>query len=218
MMKKNKNIKKFSRVLAISTALITTAATVTRAQYEPQFTQYLNNEQFINPAYAGSRGYAATSLLYRDQWVGIEGAPKTATFGFHSPFFNDKVGLGLCVMNDRIAVTNQTAVFLNYAYHLKATESGTLSLGLQGGIINVQEKLTDLIIIDPNDPEFSNNIPNKVMPNFGFGTYYHTDRWYVGFSIPRFLKNQNRSCHIKKCIQQSKHAGMALFPVQRLCI
>lgn len=160
------------------------------AQYEPQFTQYLNNELFINPAYAGSRGFAAATLLYRDQWVGIEGAPRTATFGFHMPFADEKIGLGINVMNDRIGVTNQTAAFFNYAYHMKATETGTLSFGLQGGIINVEERLLDVITIDPNDPEFSNNIPNKLMPNFGFGTYYHTDKLYVGLSIPRFLENK----------------------------
>jgi type IX secretion system PorP/SprF family membrane protein len=63
-------------------------------------------------------------------------------------------------------------------------------MGLQGGIINVEEKLLDVITIDPNDPEFSNNIRHKLMPNFGFGTYYHTDRFYVGLSIPRFLENK----------------------------
>src|SRR6187399_2281757 len=105
------------------------------AQYEPQFTQYLNNELFINPAYAGSRGFAAASMLYRDQWVGIEGAPRTATFGFHSPFMHDKIGLGLSVMNDRIGVSNQTSAFFSYAYHLTATENSKLSFGLSGGFI-----------------------------------------------------------------------------------
>lgn len=161
-----------------------------KAQYEPQFTQYLNNELFINPAYAGSRGFAAATLLYRDQWVGIKGAPKTATFGFHAPFAHEKIGLGLSVLNDRIGVTNQTAAFINYAYHLKVTDESVLSFGLQGGIINVEESLLDVITIDPNDPEFSQNIPNKVMPNFGFGSYYHTEKFYVGLSIPRFLENK----------------------------
>ena len=159
------------------------------AQYEPQFTQYLNNELFINPAYAGSRGFAAATLLYRDQWVGIEGAPRTATFGFHAPFVHDKVGLGISIMNDRIGVTNQTGAFFNYAYHLPTSENSTLSFGLQGGIINVDEKLLDVNTIDP-DPQFSNNV-SKVMPNFGYGMYYHTNnKFYVGLSIPRFMENK----------------------------
>ena len=102
-----------------------------KAQYEPQFTQYMNNEQFINPAYAGTREHLAATMLYRYQWIGIEGSPRTATFGVHSPFMYNKIGLGLCIMNDRIGVTNQTGVFANYAYHLPTSDKGTLSFGLQ---------------------------------------------------------------------------------------
>ncbi len=160
------------------------------AQYEPHFTQYMNNEMFINPAYAGSRGFAAASLLYRDQWVGIEGAPKTATVNFHMPFSRETNGVGISILNDRIGVTNQTAAFVSYAHHMQVSDQGILSMGLQGGIINVEEKLLDVITIDPNDPEFSRNIQNKLMPNFGFGTYFHTDRFYAGLSIPRFLENK----------------------------
>jgi len=170
--------------------LLTVSVQKAQAQYEPHFTQYMNNEMFINPAYAGSRGFAAASLLYRDQWVGIEGAPKTATFNFHMPFMRETNGAGICVLNDRIGVTNQTAAFLNFAHHIRTSEEGTFSLGLQGGIINVEEKLLDVITIDPNDPEFAQNINHKLMPNFGFGTYYHTDRFYAGLSIPRFLENK----------------------------
>jgi type IX secretion system PorP/SprF family membrane protein len=190
-MKLKKHLNFFRLVQAIMLCGILANSFHATAQYEPQFTQYLNNELFINPAYAGTRGFAAATLLYRDQWVGIEGAPRTATFGFHSPFMHDKIGLGLSVMNDRIGVTNQTGAFLNYAYHLPTSENSTLSFGLQGGIINVEEKLTDLTTIDPNDPEFSHNIPNKVVPNFGYGMYYHTNnKFYVGLSIPRFLENK----------------------------
>jgi type IX secretion system PorP/SprF family membrane protein len=166
------------------------AAHRAEAQYEPHFTQYMNNEMFINPGYAGSRGYAAASLLYRDQWVGIEGAPKTATFNFHMPFSREANGVGISVLNDRIGVTNQTSAFVSYAHHMPVSDRGVLSMGLQGGIINVEEKLLDVVTIDPNDPEFSNNIQHKLMPNFGFGTYFHTDRFYAGLSIPRFLENK----------------------------
>ncbi len=165
-------------------------AAIANAQYEPQFTQYLNNEMFINPAYAGSRGFASASMLYRNQWTGMEGAPKTTTFNIHAPFKYNKVGVGLSVMNDKIGVTNQTAAFVNYAFHLQVSEKGTFSLGLQGGFINVQERLLDVVTIDANDPEFANNIAHKMMPNFGFGTYYHTDKFYIGLSIPRLLENK----------------------------
>ena len=43
------------------------------AQFEPQFTQYMFNETFINPAYAGSRDHASVTAAYRNQSVGGHG-------------------------------------------------------------------------------------------------------------------------------------------------
>ncbi|HKR04722.1 MAG TPA: type IX secretion system membrane protein PorP/SprF, partial [Bacteroidia bacterium] len=66
----NSDIRKYIKALLIF--ILPGMSYQACAQYEPQFTQYLNNELFINPAYAGTRGFAAATLLYRDQWVGIE--------------------------------------------------------------------------------------------------------------------------------------------------
>ena len=94
MKKLNENVRK--RVFLAS--LIVLFATQVRAQFEPQFTQYMFNEMFINPAYAGSREHIALTALYRNQWVGIEGAPKTQTFSVHAPLRNEKIGLGFSIL------------------------------------------------------------------------------------------------------------------------
>ncbi len=189
-MKSQLTSKIASKLQVAFTAVLMIVCLNASAQFEPQFTQYLNNEMFINPAYAGTRGCTSASILYRNQWTGIEGAPKTTTLNVHSPFKYEKIGLGLSIMNDKIGVTNQTAAFASYAYHMQVTEKGKLSFGLQGGIINVTDNLLDVVTIDPNDQEFSQNITHKVLPNFGFGTYFHTDRFYAGISVPRFIDNK----------------------------
>ncbi|MBL7915176.1 MAG: type IX secretion system membrane protein PorP/SprF, partial [Bacteroidia bacterium] len=91
----------------------------TQAQFEPQFTQYMFNEMFINPAYAGSREQVAATMLYRNQWVGLEGAPKTQTASINGPLMNKKLGLGLTMMNESIGVTKQFAVYASYAYRIQ---------------------------------------------------------------------------------------------------
>ena len=63
------------------------------AQFEPQFTQYMFNEMFINPAYAGSRDQVSSTLVYRNQWVEMEGAPKTQTASINAPLLNRKIGV-----------------------------------------------------------------------------------------------------------------------------
>lgn len=159
-----------------------------QAQYEPMFTQYMFNEMFINPAYAGSRDNISATLLYRNQWVGIEGAPKTQTFSIHAPLNHKKLGIGLTVLNEEIGVTHQLSFFGNYAYRIQ-TGSGFFSIGLQAGLISHQEKLAEINAHDQGDPSFSSNTPRLLLPNAGLGLYYYSDKYYVGLSVPRFIQN-----------------------------
>lgn len=159
------------------------------AQSEPMFSQYTFNEIFINPAYAGSHDALSFSSVFRKQWVNIEGAPTTKTFTAHSSLFKSKVGLGLTAYQDQIGVSSQTGYFLNYAFRIKLNK-GTLSLGMLGGFSGYQERLTDIKTNESGDNKFSSNTPMVFAPNFGFGTYYYTKRFYFGVSVPRMISNK----------------------------
>ncbi|MFM7016516.1 MAG: type IX secretion system membrane protein PorP/SprF [Bacteroidota bacterium] len=158
------------------------------AQFEPQFTQYMFNEMFINPAYAGSRDHAAITGAYRNQWVGMDGAPKTQTFSGHTPLSNQKSAIGLSIMNDEISVIHDFYLFGTYAYHIQLPK-GNFSMGLQGGLVNHQEKLGDIKTQDIGDITFLGT-PKITVPNAGFGLYYNQPNAYVGLSIPRLITNK----------------------------
>ncbi len=160
------------------------------AQFEPQFTQYMFNEMFINPAYAGSRDQVSSTLVYRNQWVGMEGAPKTQTASINAPLLNRKIGVGLNIINESIGVTKQFAIYGNYAYRVRVGTGGALAMGIQGGFINHQENLADVITNEENDSEFLFNTPKVILPNAGIGIYYNDDRFYAGISVPRTLRNK----------------------------
>ncbi|MFB9106682.1 type IX secretion system membrane protein PorP/SprF, partial [Algibacter miyuki] len=64
------------------------------AQQDSQYTQYMYNTVTVNPAYAGTRGSLSMTGLYRNQWVGLEGAPETLNFSLNSPIGIQGVGLG----------------------------------------------------------------------------------------------------------------------------
>lgn len=161
-----------------------------QAQFEPQFTQYMFNEMFINPAYAGSRDQISSTLVYRNQWVGLQGSPKTQTASIHGPLMNKKLGLGLTIINESIGVTKQFAMYGNYAYRIQVGSEGAFAMGIQGGFINHQENLSEVITNEENDNEFLFNTPRVFLPNAGFGMYYHTPKFYAGLAIPRMLKNR----------------------------
>lgn len=181
---------KIIRSIIVSAVTLVCVQQTAQAQFEPQFTQYMFNEMFINPAYAGSREQVSATMVYRNQWVGLEGSPKTQTASVHGPLMNKKLGLGLTIMNESIGVTKQFAVYGSYAYRMQIGTNGALALGLQGGFINHQENLSEVITTEENDNEFLFNTPKVTLPNVGYGMYYNTDKFYAGISIPRMLKNR----------------------------
>ena len=160
-----------------------------KAQYDPMFTQYGFNKMFINPAYAGSQEAVSLTALDRVQWVNFPGAPNTLTFSAHAPLFENTMGVGLTILNEKIGVLNRGLYYASYAYRFKVGP-GKLSFGLQGGVTTQLEKLQEVKTTNGQDGLFSQNTPRVILPNFSFGTYYYTDRFFVGFSIPRMINNQ----------------------------
>ena len=160
------------------------------AQQEVQFTQYMYNTLSVNPGYAGSRGLLNVTGLHRSQWVGMEGAPTTQTISMHTPLRYEAVGLGLTIVNDKIGPINNTFIVGDFSYSIKTGEEGKLAFGLKGGLNMLQGTFTTLETIEDADNAFMTNIENNLTPNFGFGMYYHTERYYIGASLPKLLKNE----------------------------
>jgi type IX secretion system PorP/SprF family membrane protein len=181
---KNKTLKivLFSAMLFLSKAGL-------YAQYGPTFTQYMFNEAFINPAYTGSQDALSVNGSYRNQWVGIEGAPITETFVAHAPAFHKKIGIGITAFNENIGVLKTTAGYLNFSYRVMMRKA-TLSFGLLGGVQSVREDFSKVSTITPEDQQFLYNSPRVVSPNFGFGIYYYTPKLYAGISVPRLIQTK----------------------------
>ena len=111
-----------------SIALMLLMTSVTFAQQLPQFTQYMFNTISINPAYAGSRETLSAVGLHRSQWVGLEGGPQTQTLSVHSPLKNEKVGLGISVINDELGFENFQYVYGDFSYTIQTGVKSKLAL------------------------------------------------------------------------------------------
>jgi type IX secretion system PorP/SprF family membrane protein len=143
----------------------------------------------VNPAYAGSQVQLSATAIYRNQWVNLDGAPKTFTATVHSGFRKYRVGLGLILSNDQIGIHNDVGFYGVYTYKIPVTKKGTLSFGLQGGFNNLRSNYGLLDPKNPNDPYFG-IITNKFNPNVGAGAYYRQGSFYVGASVPYILDNK----------------------------
>ncbi len=180
-------LKKQFTLLIILIVII--SCNTAKAQYDAMFTNYMWNEMFINPGYAGSRDAISATGLFRDQWVGINGAPMTQTLTVHSPFLDKQAGIGLSGMRETIGITKQTYFMGTFAYRFKLG-SGKLSMGLSLGILNKKDLLSNVQTDQPADVNFYTNTPLMTMPNGSFGLYYYTEKYYIGLSVPRLINNQ----------------------------
>lgn len=162
------------------------------AQQDAQYTQYMYNTMSVNPAYAGSRGQLSIAALYRSQWVGLDGAPKSQTLNLHSPIRNSRLGYGISIINDNIGdgVVQETQFDAVLSYTVDVSLEGKLSFGLKAGghLLNL-----DFVGLRNFDDEIvqGDNIDNKFSPNFGVGVYYHTNKFYAGLSAPNLIETQH---------------------------
>lgn len=162
------------------------------AQQDAQYTQYMYNTVNVNPGYTGTRGVLSAFLLHRTQWVGLDGAPVTNNFSIHTPINNSNLGIGLSIVNDRIGPTTDNTLSASVSYAVQVSENYKLNFGLSasGNMFNLDtEKLRPQ---DQNDPNLM-NFNNELSPNFGAGVYLHSDKFYLGLSVPNFLQDKKYS-------------------------
>jgi type IX secretion system PorP/SprF family membrane protein len=156
------------------------------AQVDPLYAQYLNNPLLINPAYTGLNNNFNASVTYRKQWAGFDGSPSTANVSAHTSLNDNKMGVGVIILQDNAGNSKNTEIQATYSYRLDLDQK-YLSFGLQAGLLNFRSNNSELNPYDPSDPAFNSNL-NSTKPSFGAGVILHSDRYFFGLSVPRMLK------------------------------
>jgi len=156
------------------------------AQQDAQFTQYMYNTINVNPAYAGSRGALSMFALHRTQWVGLDGAPVTNTVSINTPINLSNLGLGVSLVNDKIGPTTENAISADLSYTIQTSETWKLSFGIKATANLFDLDASKLNPVDATDPSLQNY--SKFSPNIGAGLYLHSDKAYVGLSVPNFIE------------------------------
>ena len=155
-------------------------------QSAPMYSQYLYNMTNINPAFAGSNEAPILTILRREQWIGVQGAPFTSSLSFETPSKSNKYGFGVQLFQDKyVSVLKRTGVGFSYNIKIKIADNGLLSLGLKAGFYNDIKLLSELNMGDyaTYDATYSKNF-NKTIPLAGAGIFYHDDKFFIGFSTP----------------------------------
>lgn len=158
------------------------------AQQQPMYSQYMFNMLNVNPAYAGSREVGSINMLYRNQWAGFPGAPKTQSISYDARKQGSNVGYGIQFYNDKIGIEKTTGVQGFYSIKVPF-EKSTLAIGLGFGVLNYQLNLQSSNPFVAGDPTLQNVI-NGFLPSASFGLQYSKEHWYIGLSTPALLKTK----------------------------
>lgn len=168
--------------------LFTILCGVVYGQQEPQFTQFNDNMLYFNPAYAGSKDALNVTAMHRDQWVGFNGRPITSTVSLNTPLSYKSLGFGLTMINDRTGIINQNMAYADISYTIKFNNKAKLAFGIKGGV-NYLSVGSNFNVSTPNDPNLNQDLITRLNPNFGFGMYYYTSKFFCGISVPKLIEN-----------------------------
>ncbi|MFL5762456.1 MAG: type IX secretion system membrane protein PorP/SprF [Bacteroidia bacterium] len=157
------------------------------SQHTNQYSQYMFNGLVINPAFAGADDALDATILCRNQWVGLEGAPKTASLSIHTPLVNKKLNVGISLISDNYGITHKNIFTGVFAYKIRFRES-SVSFGIQGGA-DISRNNWDLVkTTEAGDNTFMGQKERSVIPVAGAGIYYRAKKYYAGFSSPSLLQ------------------------------
>lgn len=182
------------RILLVLSFLFFAGVTnLTYAQQDPQFTQYMYNQLYYNPAYAGVMGASNFTFVHRSQWAGYQstfdggGAPNTQVLSFNTPIYKLQSGFGAYIMNDNLGPLNNLTFQGSYAYHLTVKNS-KLSFGIKAGIISQSIDFDQYRWADPNDPYRIEGKETQTNFDLGFGVYYRSEKLYLGVGADHLLQ------------------------------
>jgi type IX secretion system PorP/SprF family membrane protein len=166
--------------------LFFTLALTSKAQNVYRYSQFNFLKSMYNPAALASDARLSADMVYRNQWVGLAGAPTTIGLNVATELTSN-MALGVNFCSDKIGLNQSTSVSAMYSYRIVFADRQYLSLGLGLGADNVIQDLAAASTTMPNDPAYSQSY-NMWKLNASFGAYYRSSKGYVGLSVPQLFQ------------------------------
>jgi type IX secretion system PorP/SprF family membrane protein len=171
--------------LRLITIFLCGISSLSKAQDQANFTQFYLNPYILNPSFAGIDGKTALGIIYRKQWINIDGGPSIANFSLHTPI-NTKMSTGLSVTNDSRGLLNNSSILFSFGYNIKLEDHSFLRFGISaGGAWNT----IDLKRLQGfNDQALGNITASHASLAGNAGISFHSKTFHAGVSIPHIFQ------------------------------
>ena len=160
------------------------------AQIETMYSMYRINPIISSPAYAGtleSGNKAEIVLMDRQQWIGIQGAPRTVALTANFKY-KPRIGVGFLVLADQAGPLRVSTVAADGAYQVRLNDTWNMNGGIRLGVSSVYLDYEGIQVVDPNDPILATNKSSGLKTNLGWGLRFaHKGGHFVSLSQPRVL-------------------------------
>lgn len=159
------------------------------AQQQPMYGQYIINNSVLNPAQAGADNTSHWGILMRNQWTGIEGAPRTESAYMNLRIPGD-LGLAIGMYQDRHGPEINLNLQTDLAFHTRISRNLAMAGGLRLNMSQLRVDLSKIPDVDPRNPYFSTNLSSGLHLNAGAGVLIYSPQAFAGLSLPRAFSNQ----------------------------
>lgn len=158
------------------------------AQQRATYSNFMMNDYYYNPAIAGSKNVHIANVAYRNQWVGFKGAPSFIMGNFYGSVKNEgKVGYGVSILSVKTGITQNTAIYLNYAQHFKLSDNLKLGIGIKPGFMQYRIKLYDAILADEGDEVLTGNVYAANALDLNAGINLYSDKFFIMGAVQHVL-------------------------------
>lgn len=164
-------------------------------QQLPQYTQWASHQFTFNPAHAGIKNCLDIHSLYRNQWLGFDGAPKNGFITLSAPMnslrkhaLSARQGIGAKIEFDNIGPISTNRLNLAYSSHFNFTPDDRLSLGMYVGFVQFNYDVQNLKTIQP-DPSISQDV-SFIKPDASIGAWWNSEDYYLGLSIQNLIPSK----------------------------
>lgn len=176
--------------------LLITLPMCSQAQNSPETAQYVLHQPFANTSAIAYKSSRSGAFLFKQQWVGNEGAPSTMLLNFNMPLRSASRFGGILVSNDRIGIHNNTRASLIYAQKFDLTEGSFLTFSAAPGFEMLQSDYSKIQTDFPDDPIYAGGAISLVSFNLASGVSYYNKKFFVGLALPRMLNNHFESVNL----------------------
>lgn len=156
------------------------------AQNEAMSSAWQETKNHYNAASVGSEPLLHITALYRQQWIGIKGAPANMMLLADAPLGSGLLshGVGIAFVGQKKGLFTHVDAKAQYALQL-AIFKAKLSVGVELGLVNSAFDGTKVVIpegdqLNPNDPAIPTKLVSGRTFDTGVGIFFSHPKFYVG--------------------------------------